>query len=63
MNAERTLRERLLETMGAPKYRPMTRSELARHLEVPSDARSDLRAVLAELVKEGRITEAKKSRY
>lgn len=63
MDAERTLRDRLLETMGASRYRPMTRSELARQLEIPSDDRSELRHVLSELTKEGRIVEGKKSRY
>jgi ribonuclease R len=57
------LREGLLRLMRSPKYQPMTRSELARQLEVPSDRRAELRQVLAALETEGAIEEGRKNRY
>lgn len=44
-------------------YQPMTKSELARRLAVPSDQRAPLRQALEALTAEGLITEGKKSRY
>ena len=57
------MRTQVLDWMRSPKYRPMTRSELARHLEIPSAARADLRDVLAGLIASGEIAEGKKARY
>ncbi|MGC4015128.1 MAG: ribonuclease R [Luteolibacter sp.] len=57
------MRTQVLEWMRSPKYRPMTRSELARKLEIPSAARSELRDVLHALVHEGQVVEGKKARY
>lgn len=57
------LRGRLLQIMKGREYRPMNKSELARHLEIPSAKRQQLRAELARLEREGKIVEGKKGRY
>lgn len=57
------MRTQVLEWMRTPKYRPMTRSELARHLGIPTADRGTLRELLAELENEGLIAEGKKARY
>ena len=57
------LRDPLLALMRSRDYQPMTKSELARHLGVPSDQRSALRMTLEALVAEGLLAEGKKSRY
>ncbi len=57
------LRDQLLEFMRSRGYQPMNKSELARHLEVPSERRSALRAELAALVAEGLLVEGRKSRF
>jgi ribonuclease R len=60
---DQSLREEILGWMRSAKYQPLTRSELARKLEVPSARRSELRQVLEELIAEGVIEEGRKSRY
>ncbi|MBM3862848.1 MAG: VacB/RNase II family 3'-5' exoribonuclease [Verrucomicrobia bacterium] len=57
------LRDQVLALMRAPACPPMTRSELARKLEVPADRRTELRSALSALVAEGVVQEGKKSRY
>lgn len=57
------LRERVLQLMREPGFRPRNKGELARDLEIPADRRSDLRAHLAELESEGVIIRGKKARY
>ncbi|MCU0781581.1 MAG: VacB/RNase II family 3'-5' exoribonuclease, partial [Akkermansiaceae bacterium] len=57
------LRQRLIELTRSPRYQPLTRSELARRLEVPSDDRQTLRLTLADLVAEGTLILGRKSRY
>lgn len=61
--AEERMRAEVLEWMRSPKYRPMTRSELARKLEIPSDLRGEFRSVITALEDEGQIVEGKKARY
>ena len=57
------LREKLLEIMRSPGYRPRNKGELARDLELRSDLRADLRSELAVLEREGVIVRGKKARY
>lgn len=57
------LREKVLELMREPGFRPLNKGELARNLELPSDLRSELRAELAALEQEGVIVRGKKARY
>ena len=57
------LREKVLELMRQPGYRPRNKGELARALELHPDLRADLRAELALLEREGVIVRGKKARY
>ncbi len=57
------VREELLAVMRSPAYRPMTRSELARHLSLPADKRGGFKEALAALLQEGLVEEGRKSRY
>jgi ribonuclease R len=57
------LRDAVLGWMRSPHYQPMTRSEIARALKIPSTQRSELRQTLEALAKEGLIAEGRKSRY
>src|SRR5436190_539531 len=63
MADETTLRERLLKLLASPKYQPLDKSELAWELQVPSDARSELRRLLKDLEDEGTITRIRKNRF
>lgn len=58
-----SLRGLVLGLMRSRGYQPLTRSELARNLGVPSDHRADLRKTLEALVADGTVTEGRKSRY
>jgi ribonuclease R len=49
--------------MRAHPTQPMTKSSLARHLEVPVERRSELRKAIEALVSEGIVHEAKKACY
>lgn len=53
----------VLDLMRSRSYRPMTRSELARHLGVPTDQRATLRQVMESLTADGTVAECKKSRF
>ncbi len=57
------LRTSLLEFFGSPDYRPMTKSEIARGLKLPTTIRSAFRASLDALVEEGYLTVQKKGLY
>ena len=57
------LREKVLEVMHSPGYRPSNKGELARDLELGSHLRADLRSELAALEREGVIVRGKKARY
>jgi len=57
------MRDQILDLMRSRSYQPMTKSEFARALEVPSDARAELRRSLDTLAREGVITLGKKTRY
>lgn len=57
------MRDVLLEFIRSSDYQPMTKSQLARHLNVPGDRRTEMRKTLETLVQEGVITELKKARF
>jgi ribonuclease R len=57
------LEKRLQRLLEAPKSQPMTRSELARALEIPSKDRVDLRQAIRNLEERGEIELFKKGRY
>ncbi len=57
------LERRLLQLLQAPKAQPMTRSELARTLEVPSNERVVLREAIRSLEAAGKIQRFKGGRY
>jgi ribonuclease R len=53
----------VLDHMRSNTTQPMTKSSLARHLEVPVERRSELRKAIEALVSEGLIHEGKKACY
>ncbi len=57
------LRDAVLTHMNNNPGQPMTKSSLARHLEVPVDRRSELRKTIESLIGEGFIQEGKKATY
>ncbi len=57
------LEQRLLNLLSAENYRPLNKSELSRELDVSSKERSELRGLLAELIKRGQITRLQKGRF
>jgi ribonuclease R len=57
------LRDAVLDHMRAHPTQPMTKSSLARQLEVPVERRSELRKAIEALVSEGLIHEGKKACY
>ncbi|MFT3992189.1 MAG: VacB/RNase II family 3'-5' exoribonuclease [Luteolibacter sp.] len=58
-----TMRDVLLEFMRSSTYQPMTKSQFARHLNIPGDKRTEMRKTLEALVKEGVVNELKKARF
>jgi ribonuclease R len=57
------LRERILRILGAPKYRPLDKIELAKELGRKSGVRMGLNAVLTEMERAGQIARIRKNRY
>lgn len=57
------MRERLLHLFAEPGYRPMTKSELARALELHPDQRAEMRRALGELQAEGLVLQGRKARW
>ena len=57
------LRDAILEYMRSHPTQPMTKSELARHLDVPSKQRAEMRKVIEALETEGALQQGKKARY
>ncbi len=53
----------LLAHLGAPDYRPGTKSELARSFDLPPKSRHDFRDILGSLVRSGKIVRLKRGRY
>jgi ribonuclease R len=58
-----TLRDEVLDHMRASPNQPVTKSSLARQLQVPVERRSELRKAIETLVSEGLVQEGKKACY
>lgn len=56
-------RETILDFMKAPKYRPMKKSALAKHLKISGGGRNSFRKLLKEMESEGEIIRIKKHFY
>jgi ribonuclease R len=57
------LRDEILALMRSNPNQPVTKSSLARHLQVPVERRSELRKTIEALISEGVIQEGKKATY
>ncbi|MDR3406558.1 MAG: ribonuclease R [Chthoniobacter sp.] len=57
------LRNRILQMLRAPQYRPLDKVELSKALRWPSDKRAELREVLREMESAGEIARIRKDRY
>ena len=57
------MRDPILAHMRTNPNQPVTKSSLARHLEVPVERRSELRKTIESLISEGVIQEGKKATY
>ena len=60
---KKPIEERLFELLGSPKYQPLNKVDLARHLKVEVNERSKFRRLLNELEEAGKITRIRKDRY
>jgi len=58
-----SLKQRILQILRAPSYRPLDKVELSKILRWPADKRAELRAVLRELETAGEIACIRKDRY
>jgi len=58
-----SLKERILQILRAPSYRPLDKVELSKALRWPADKRAELRNVLRELETAGEIACIRKDRY
>ena len=61
--AGQNLRDSILDSLRSAKGNPLSKSQLARGLKLPGTQVTELRKTLDSLVKEGLLTEAKKSGY
>jgi ribonuclease R len=57
------LKQRILKTLAAPKYRPLDKVELGKLLGRRSDERGDVTQALKELERTGEIARIRKNRY
>ncbi len=57
------LRDRVLQLLRAPNYRPLDKVEMSKALRWPSDKRAELRDVLRDLEQDGEIARIRKDRY
>ena len=57
------LRERLLNLLANPKYQPLTKTDLAKRLDVSVEGRAAFRRLLVDLEKQGKIARIRKERY
>jgi len=57
------LKERVLQILRAPAYRPLDKVELSKSLRWPSEKRAELREVLRELETTGEVARIRKDRY
>ena len=58
-----TLARKLLSILAAPDSRPMTKSELAREMRLPTEGRRTLREAIDSLEKKGKIIQVNSKRY
>nr|MDQ3624552.1 hypothetical protein [Verrucomicrobiota bacterium] len=61
--ASKPLRERLLQLLGSPQYRPLDKVELSKALGAHGSERRRLHEVLGALEAEGLIARIRKDRY
>ena len=59
----RTIRDKVLELLRAPDYRPLDRTEIARKLGCKGQQRVEARTILRELEHAGDIVRIRKNRY
>lgn len=57
------MRDRLLQFLADPGYHPMTKSELARALELHPEERAEMRRALGQLQAEGLVLQGRKARW
>lgn len=57
------LRDRILKYLATPNYHPLSRSELARKLNVPPHERAPFRRVLDQLIQNGDVARVRKNRF
>lgn len=58
-----TLEQRILDRLNQPKYRPLTRSDLAKAIRLHSSERNKLRKTLLDLEKKGKLVCLRKNRW
>jgi ribonuclease R len=63
MKKENDTRQKILEVMRAPKYRPLDKVEFARALGLTTNERGALKNILRELERSGEIARIRKNRY
>ena len=63
MNTTEELKQRILEIIRAPKYRPLAKADLAKALGRKSGVRMGLNHALRELERDGGIARIRKNRY
>ncbi|CAN5463698.1 ribonuclease R [soil metagenome] len=59
----RAIEKELLSLLREPEYRPMTKSELARHFDIPPKSRQEFRDILGNAVHSGKVVRLKRGRY
>ena len=59
----RTIRDKVLDLLRAPDYRPLDRTEIARKIECKGQQRVEARKILRELEHAGEIVRIRKNRY
>ena len=63
MDINQELKQRILSVLGAPKYRPLAKADLAKVLGRKSGVRMGLNQALRELERAGEIARIRKNRY
>jgi len=63
MSKPKEMAKRILALLGKEGGRPLTKSEIARTLEVPGSLRKELREQITALEEAGKIFKGKKARY
>ncbi len=58
-----TLEQRILDRLSQPKYRPLSRSDLAKAIRLHSSERNKLRKTLLDLERKGKLVCLRKNRW